>query len=163
MDLYKKMKTFLPKTQTVNKDRFYFVEDNTFIKIDTIIERGRNESKILKILNGFELVPKIIESYEEGSLHTLKMEFISGETLENCISLLTKDDKIKIIKDLTRIISHLFDRNIVHGDINESNIIFNLETKKTYLIDFETSKLENEIFDLGNYRGLQYIINFINL
>jgi len=157
------MKTFIPKTNTVNKDRMYFIDGNTFIKMDTIVERGRNEFTILETLKGFKNVPQIINGSEQNSLHTLKMEFISGETLENCINLLTTDDKIKIIKDLTKIINFLFEKNIVHGDINESNIIFNQETKETYLIDFETGKIENSIFDLGGYRGLQYIINFMKL
>jgi len=157
------MKTFIPKTNTVNKDRMYFVDNDVFIKIDTNVDRGKNESKILNELKGFKYVPQIVESIEQSSTHTLKMNFISGETIENCISLLSLDDKLKIIKDLTKIIQFLFDKNIVHGDINESNIIFNLETKETYLIDFETGKIENSIFDLGSYRGLQYIINFFKL
>jgi len=157
------MKTFIPKTNTVNKDRMYLVDNDVFIKIDTNVDRGKNESKILNELKGFKYVPQIVESIEQNSTHTLKMNFISGETIENCISLLSFDDKLKIIKDLTKIIQFLFDKNIVHGDINESNIIFNLETKETYLIDFETGKIENSIFDLGSYRGLQYIINFFKL
>lgn len=157
------MKTFIPKTNTVNKDRMYFVDNDVFIKVDTNVDRGKNESKILNELKGFKYVPQIVESIEHSSTHTLKMNFISGETIENCISLLSLDDKLKIIKDLTKIIQFLFDKNIVHGDINESNIIFNLETKETYLIDFETGKIENSIFDLGSYRGLQYIINFFKL
>jgi len=157
------MKTFIPKTNTVNKDRFYFTDDNIFIKKDTIIDRGSNESKILNHLIGFKNVPQIIESYEENHEHILKMGFIPGETLENCHKKLSINDKIKVIKDLTKIISFLFEKNISHGDINESNIIFNIETKETFLIDFETGKIENSIFDLGNYRGLQYIINYLKL
>jgi len=157
------MKTFIPKTNTINKDRMYFTDDKTFVKIDTIVKRGKNESVILKELLGFDNVPQILESFEQNSTHTLKMSFISGETIENCLKFLTVEDKLKIIKDLTKIISFLFEKNIVHGDINESNIIFNIETKKTYLIDFETGRIENSIFDLGDYRGLQYIIKFLNL
>ena len=120
------MKTFIPKTNTVNKDRFYFTEDELFIKVDTIINRGNNESKILNKLIGFKNVPQIIESYEENNQHILKMSFIPGETLENCHKELSLDDKIKLVKDLTKIISFLFEKNISHGDINESNIIFNI-------------------------------------
>lgn len=163
MDLYKKMKPFTPKTKTVNKDRLYFVDNNIFIKVDTLVERGLNEFEILNKLRGLDCIPKPIESEIKDSTHILKMTFIRGETLENCIQFLSKNEKFIIIKDLVNIINFLLINNVVHNDINESNIIFDLELKKTYLIDFETGTIENNINDLGSFRGLNYIINYLNI
>lgn len=157
------MKQFFPKTQTINKDRLYYINDNIFIKKDSIISRGKNEWATLNILNGNKFFPTPLKNYINDGYNVIEMSFIGGETLENCINSLTKEDKVKIVKDLIKIIAIMMDLNLTHGDINESNILYNLETKSTYLIDFETSKTDFSLLDLSSYRGLQYIINFLKI
>lgn len=36
---------FIPKTKTINQDRLYFVDNNKFIKKDSVLSRGENEGK----------------------------------------------------------------------------------------------------------------------
>jgi len=143
---------FVPKTQTVNQDRFYYTNDACFIKEDTNIERGLYEAKILKFLtnNDFIYSPKYIGSHidHDKKVHRLVMEKLSGETLENLV--LSDSDKRRIAGELFCLYGKLIGVNISHGDINESNLLFNVNTKELKLIDFEKASYCKSITDHSN-------------
>jgi len=151
------MKRYIPKTITVNKDRLYFITENSFIKVDSNRERGVRESAILKSLN-HPSIPKIIRTFEYQGKHAIEMTICRGETLENL--LLNQEQKINVISKLLEIIAYLLKEGIVHGDINESNVIFDGEN--IYLIDFEMARKEQSLIDIfGPPWGLLYIINWL--
>jgi RIO-like serine/threonine protein kinase len=132
---------FIPNTPNVNKDRTYFVDGDTFLKYDNDIERGIRESSILQYLTsvGCNCSPKFLESKIAGNTHLLIMEKINGETLENLKHLdsLTKRD---IYSKLLAACSEIALHGIAHGDINESNIMYDISSRSLRLIDFEMSK-----------------------
>lgn len=143
---------YIPKTQTVNQDRLYYTVDNFFIKEDTVIERGLHEAKILKFLtkNHFTYSPKYIENQVDidKKVHRLVMEKVSGETIENLV--LFDTDKQNIASELFCMFGRLIDLKVCHGDINESNVLYDATTKQVKLIDFEKASYAKSIADHSN-------------
>lgn len=150
-----KFKNFIPNTVTINQDRKYFKSEDLkyFLKIDTNVERGVHEASMLNYLlqNNIDFVPKIFNSetyFAFGNYgpmhHNLVIENIVGETIENSIFSLNVEEKIYILKKVIEMIKIMQKINFVHGDINESNIIYNKKDNKIYLIDFERSKIINK-------------------
>ena len=126
---------FIPQTNTINKDRKYFIRGSAFIKIDFVLKRGLNEAKILSTLK-HDNVQKYLDSYIKDDTHILETEYFKGKTLEN-IKEFSKNDYLTIASQLLNIISYLIKNSIIHNDINISNILFN--GKKILLIDWETA------------------------
>lgn len=143
---------YIPKTQTVNQDRLYYVTENFFIKEDTVVERGLHEAKILKFLtkNQFPYSPKYIENQidSDKKVHRLVMEKVVGETIENID--LFDIDKQKIASELFCVFGRLIDLRVCHGDINESNVLYNVTTRQVKLIDFEKASYAKSITDHVN-------------
>lgn len=147
---------FIPQTQTVNMDREYYVNKNYFIKIDYDIKRGFNEAYFLRQLS-HKSIPVYYNSYIKNNKHILCMSNVQGKTLEN-LSLSFTTLKQKIIPGIYEILAYLSKKQIVHGDINESNILFNEEN--IYLIDWEKAKVSTSFLDdIEGTRGLLYLLN----
>jgi len=142
MDL-QKVNKFVPKTQTVNADRLYFINEDKFIKQDFNIERGKNEAAFLKP-NKHLYMQEYIDSYTSNESHFLVTEFFNGETLENLE--LDKAQKIKIVSQLLELYSFMLKKSIIHGDINVSNILF--DGRNIKLIDWETASIGQNLKDL---------------
>ena len=132
MDLQKAIK-YIPKTQTVNQDRQYFIDGKNFIKIDSNVGRGQREAHFLSS-NIHPYIQKHICSYIRDDKHFLETEYFEGETLENLI--LSTEQKRLVEHQIFDLFSFMVSKQIIHGDINVSNIIFN--GKKILLIDWET-------------------------
>ena len=154
--VYKIIK-FIPNTNTVNTDRSYFIDENTFIKVDENISRGLAEAKMLSSLE-HPSIQKYLSSElgETGSTHILKTQYFVGETLEN-LSLTDAD--------ILRIESQLFDLMSYMISIHISNILYNGE--KILLIDWETSCPGDALEDLfgpptpTNHCGIINVINYM--
>lgn len=156
MDMHEKIK-YIPKTQTVNADRLYYIENNNFIKIDFNIQRGLNEANILKNVK-HKYIQEYKNSYIKDEKHFLISSYFEGETLENY--KLNKQEKNEVIKQLFNLFSYMLDNNLVHGDINVSNILFN--KNQILLIDWETAFKSNSLQDLyGPPWGILDLINKI--
>jgi serine/threonine protein kinase len=134
---------FVPDTATINKDRSYFIRGDIFVKVDNVIERGRNEAMILSSLD-HPHIQKYIRSYEKDNLHYLETEYFRGPSLENTI--LSSEEKRRVQSQLFVVLAFLTTKNIAHKDINVSNILFNGE--HILLIDWETAEYNNPIQDL---------------
>lgn len=160
------MEKFIPNTPTVNPDKEYFVDAGKFLKIDTNVSRGIVEASFLSDLqNSRELLlfPTIHKTWINNSGFNILMDRIQGETLENCKSKLTSEDKVFIHFDLFRMFSVLQSKNIVHGDINESNLIYNQKKKTLHLIDFEFATKEISQRDLtGPNWGIIHVLKWLN-
>ena len=105
-----------------------------------ISERTKIEARLLKKLKG--LVPNILNVEE----NVIEMEFLEGNVLKEVITPTLCEEAGKVVK-----IMH--DRNVVHGDLTTSNIIFN---NKIFLIDFGLAKhslrLEDKAVDLHLFK-----------
>jgi serine/threonine protein kinase len=159
---------FIPKTQTINQDRRYFIDlDNDhFIKIDENVERGRREAKMLKIQSHTN-VQKYVTSSDDGVIHRLVTEYFRAKTLEDIIHEDSLNDShiFRIELQLLNVLVHMKENNIVHGDINISNILYDGE--EVLLIDWETSYLGDTMLDIlgpptpTNHCGVMNVIRII--
>lgn len=107
--------------------------------------RTKKEAKILEDLNGIINVPKLIKLDLENFI--IEMEFISGDKLADVLETL---DLEHISIEMGRQISQMHNRDIIHGDLTTSNMIFHDDT--VYFIDFglsfNSNKLEDKAVDL---------------
>lgn len=139
---------FIPKTNNVNGDRAYYIDGNHFIKMDSNIGRGRQESDVLTFLETAWYAPTIVSSWVTTGYHCIRMTLIPGETLENIIGSLDDYEKRAISKQLLKITADLLDRGVVHGDLNVSNILFDRTSGKVHVIDYETAVMEDSLRDI---------------
>ncbi len=108
----------------------------------------QQEYEILHNLN-LEGVIKVysLETYERTSV--LIFEDFGGNSLAQLIAessqvegmVMPLEKILKIVIQITEILSSIHNHNIIHKDINPSNIIFNLETDKVKIIDFGISSI----------------------
>ena len=99
------------------------------------IQRTRKEAKILEKAGKLILVPKIFGVDEvKGSI---KMEFLEGKKLAECLDDLPEKKRLEICKTLGEQLASLHNEGIIHGDLTTSNMI--LSKEKVYFIDFGLS------------------------
>lgn len=149
---------YIPKTSNINKDRKYFIYDDLFIKVDTVIERGYNEAVILKELD-HPYIQRFVSAVVENNEHFLVTKYFEGETLENCT--LTEKQKLLVQSQFFELLAYTSKKNIIHGDINVSNVIFN--GNQILVIDWETAKIGNATQDLFGVHNHQGIINTLRM
>ena len=102
---------------------------------------ARKEYQILNRLSH----PNIVKVHKfELNLSTLTshlyMDYVTGETLQNLINnehKLTEIDITTIFKQLIGALEYLAERNLVHRDINPSNLL--LSGSNLIVIDFQTA------------------------
>ncbi len=125
--------------------RGYYVSQQLFIKEyllkDTWLKNAfAQETKILEALKSTPNVPKLIESTVHNTLGYIFMEYIQGDLLHKLILQNRSLDRIKVIKDLLKIVQAITEQGIYHNDLRLWNII--LDQNKLSLIDF--SHADNE-------------------
>lgn len=110
--------------------------------------RTRSETKLLK--KAFEIIsiPEVKKSDEKTK--EITMEFIDGLKLSDNLDNFNEKKQKEICKEIGENIAKLHDKEIIHGDLTTSNIIF--KNKEIYFIDFGlgfiSSKLEDKAVDL---------------
>lgn len=155
------MTKFIPNTPTVNPDKEYFIDDVSFYKRDFNVGRGTNEAFVMGLFCS-QYVPLVKSFTVCGNYTELELDKVAGATLENWKGNLSKEDKDFISGELIKIFRRLQSKNVVHGDINESNILYDKESKRVYLIDFEFAKIEVSNRDLtGPNWGIIHVIKWL--
>jgi TP53 regulating kinase and related kinases len=105
--------------------------------------RTKSEAKIIEKLKNTISVPKIFKVDKEN----ITMEHIDGDKLSETLEKL---DYKKISEEIGKTITKLHDKDIIHGDLTTSNMIY--KDDKVYLIDFglgfHSSKIEDKAVDL---------------
>lgn len=62
------------------------------------------------------------------------------ETLEKIENIKSREERILLLKDTRKIIEELHkEYKIVHGDLVKENLLFNIQNKKSFLLDFDGS------------------------
>jgi CheY-like chemotaxis protein len=98
------------------------------------------EGHILKHLSGHSCVPKFREIIEEKNKTILIQEFVVGKTLYELIEReLTNKEVESIVIQLTDVVAHAHDLEIIHRDIKPGNIMVRPNGTIT-LLDFGTAK-----------------------
>ena len=139
---------FIPETNHVNEDRKYYIDGPHFIKMDSNFGRGRHEADALALLEDAPYVPKFVSSWSIEGFHCLRMTVKSGDTLENLKAHLTPVEKRHVILCLLEIAADLLRRNVIHGDLNESNVLFDRKTREVSVIDWETATFGESMADI---------------
>lgn len=103
--------------------------------------RTKREAKILEKLSDFSS-PKLISTDKKQEI---VMEKINGPLVKDIL----ENDYKKLSYEIGKLVAGLHNKNIIHGDLTTSNMIFN---KKIFLIDFGLSffshKIEDKAVDL---------------
>lgn len=98
------------------------------------------EARILKRLSDHSCVPKFREIIEDKNKIILIQEFVSGKTLLEVIERELEDKEVEsIIMQLTDVVAHAHDLEIIHRDIKPGNIMVKPDGTIT-LLDFGVAK-----------------------
>jgi tetratricopeptide (TPR) repeat protein/predicted Ser/Thr protein kinase len=99
------------------------------------------EAKILEILQNTQQIPKFIDYFEAENNFYLVEEYVEGVPLTRMIAeKWSRKDVISLLQQILSILNILHQQNIVHRDINPSNIIKTKEKNQFVLIDFGAVK-----------------------
>ncbi len=110
-------------------------------------------------------VPKVFEKFTYNGKHAFSMEYFGGISIDNILRTRKLSLKeflnlaIKVVQNLTEIHSH----NIIHKDMNNSNIVWNEKDDIVKIIDFGISNiLSKEIIEVTNPNVLEGTLPFIS-
>ncbi len=128
------------------------------------IARFNLEYKICSDLN-IDDIPKMysIEKYQDTFM--IVMEYIDAKPLSSIISSnkITIDTFLKIAIKIVDILGKIHNKNIIHKDINPSNILWNPDLNQVKIIDFGISALlSSEIQEAVNPKGIEGTLVYIS-
>ena len=130
--LFKKFNIMMPKEMKKNKER-------KLLEVDKYEELKKYYNEIVYLVNN------------------IKNEYLSGYIVKPCSGLplnkliLSKKEKIKILKQLKEILM-LFEKNgIIYDDIHLGNIYYNSDNKKIELIDIDNITIDKYQKDLNSF------------
>ncbi|MCP4150386.1 MAG: AAA family ATPase, partial [bacterium] len=105
------------------------------------IERFKKEYQMLKYLD-IEGVPKVYGLVPFKHNYAIVMEFIKEKAVKKFIDekKLTMKLFLEIAIQLTGILANIHKKNIIHKDINPSNMVYNPESGEVKIIDFNISE-----------------------
>lgn len=108
-----------------------------------------------------ECIVELLCYYESADYFVLVMpQFGPGRDLFDHISdvdRLSESDARTVLRQVARAIMYLFDRNIIHGDLKDENIIVDPDTMAIKLIDFGSSRTFVEGEPFISFVGTQHI------
>jgi len=71
------------------------------------------------------------------------MEYIEGERLKELLERVSMEERLKICREVGRLIGRLHEGGIVHGDLTTSNMI--MRNGKIYFIDFGLAEFDDTL------------------
>jgi predicted ATPase/class 3 adenylate cyclase/GAF domain-containing protein len=128
------------------------------------IARYRTEYQITKSLNLTGVI-KVYDLQKYQNTLVMFLEDFGGESLKICHqqSSFTLLEFLSIAIKVTEILGQIHAQNIIHKDINPSNIIFNPSTRQVKIIDFGIStQLSRENTTLKNPNVLEGTLAYIS-
>lgn len=112
-------------------------------EIDDKIRKSRTRSEAKLLEKADVNVPKIFEVDEKEM--KIKMEYLDGSLVKNIFDNLKEKERLALCKTLGEEISKLHSKDIIHGDLTTSNLIF--KDGKLYFIDFGLGFFSNRVED----------------
>ncbi|MCB1144263.1 MAG: diguanylate cyclase [Leptospiraceae bacterium] len=127
------------------------------------IKKLENEFKIAKSLNHPNIIQ--VQSLEKWNhTYVLVMEDIGAESFTDLIPQknLSIDSFLKLSISIVESLIHLHSKNIIHKDVNPSNIIWNPDTNQIKLIDFGLSSYIQQNLDSTSMDHLEGTLAYIS-
>jgi serine/threonine protein kinase len=95
------------------------------------------EFEMTRTLDSVEGLRKVLDIKQIEGQQVLILEYLEGETLQDHISTTDLDirSKLEIAIDLVRLLGKIHQQNIIHLDINSSNILIGKKRRQVHLID----------------------------
>jgi len=105
--------------------------------------RTKKEARLLEKAGKIIFVPKVEKVDEKRK--EIVMEFISGKKLSESLDLIKNSEKI--CKLIGKSLAGLHDKEIIHGDLTTSNMIYSEKEEKLYIIDFGLGYISRKVED----------------
>lgn len=101
------------------------------------------EARMLHKLGTHPQIPQLFAYFEEDKEFYLVQEYIEGQDLDrelNTAKTCNEDEIIVLMREILEVLAFVHQQNVIHRDVNPSNIIRRREDGKLILIDFGAVK-----------------------
>jgi serine/threonine protein kinase len=129
----------LERQVVIKRPNLSFEADRDY---DKFLRRFKREGQVLAQVQIPNIV-RVIEFTEIGGMPCLVMDFVAGETLNDCIrrrGYIPEDEAVRLFQKLASAVEALHQQGIIHCDIHPGNIIVQ-PNSEPMLIDFGSTKL----------------------
>jgi serine/threonine protein kinase len=129
----------LERPVVIKRPNLSFEADRDY---DKFLRRFKREGQVLAQVQIPHIV-RVIEFTEIDGMPCLVMDFVAGETLNECIrrrGYIPEDEAVKLFQKLASAVEALHQQGIIHCDIHPGNIIVQ-PNGEPMLIDFGSTKL----------------------
>jgi eukaryotic-like serine/threonine-protein kinase len=136
--------TYLAEDQMLHRQVVIKTPNRTFEQeqdYEKFVRRFQWEGQVLAKITHPNVV-RVIELFQEAGRPCLVMEYIEGETINECIrrvDYLPEADAIKYFRQLATALQTVHQAGLIHCDIHPGNIMIRHESAPV-LIDFGSSK-----------------------
>jgi len=139
------------------------VLDKRAVRTINIINAARHEYDLLKQLDS-QYVIKAISQIDNKDYVILELEDINAQPLKDIIKKQIPPEQFtELAVMISSGLADIHRQNIIHKDINPTNIIWNSQTGALKIIDFDiASKFDLKISHLGNPEKLQGTLPYIS-
>ncbi|MCK4864595.1 MAG: serine/threonine protein kinase [Gammaproteobacteria bacterium] len=107
----------------------HLTDDEQFSK------RFLREASIVSQLNHPNIVT-VFDAGKQGKYHYMSMEYIPGKDLKQLKDSISREEAIRIIKDVARALDFAGSKGIVHRDVKPENIMIHQTDNRVILMDF---------------------------
>jgi serine/threonine protein kinase len=129
----------LARQVVIKRPNLSFQADRDY---DKFLRRFKREGQVLAQVQIPHIV-RVIEFTEIDGMPCLVMDFVAGETLNDCIrrrGYIPENEAVKLFQKLASAVEALHQQGIIHCDIHPGNIIVQ-PNSEPMLIDFGSTKL----------------------
>ncbi len=129
----------LERQVVIKRPNLSFEADRDY---DKFLRRFKREAQVLAQVQIPNIV-RVIEFIEIEGMPCLVMDFVAGETLNECIrrrQFIPEDEALQLFQKLAIAVENLHQQGIIHCDIHPGNIIVQ-PNSEPMLIDFGSTKL----------------------
>jgi serine/threonine protein kinase len=136
--------TYLAENQRLNRQVVIKTPNRTFRQeqdYERFVRRFQREGQALAKITHPNVV-RVIDLFQEAGMPCLVMEYVAGETLNQCIRRighLTEEDAVRYFRQLAAALQIVHQSDLIHCDVHPGNIILKQGQEPT-LIDFGSAK-----------------------
>jgi Kae1-associated kinase Bud32 len=138
----------IKKDNILVKDRIKKSYRNNELDLFLRSSRTRHESRLLEKALQVIQVPQVKKTRD----FEIEMEFIQGKKLSDFLDNFPEKEALKICEEIGKSAAKIHDKNIIHGDLTTSNMLWQEKEKKVYFIDFGlgfiSTRIEDKAVDL---------------